>query len=304
MNGQSKLKAVKSLKGSPVSSLTVVTWSSLRAQRKALRAERPNDQFMALVLKGAFRVGRDKENPIRGNLFAAALRELVTHVLHTLAPDDELKRCEWYAQEKDTTGPTRAQRATYISQGGLLPKFVEEELSLDPKATIKPLTDAMSKLNAVTHVKSETVLNDSRKVLNLGAASLEALLNLFESARECRAAVAHKLADHVDQAVLDRLIGDVVQELDELSTHTIVDEHQSEHLSVIEIGAREVKFEVQGTVFVTLQYGSGSDRRRGDGAEIDDAFPYRATVTSKAIAPTVFATEAVDIRVDNSSFYE
>lgn len=280
------------------------SWAALRRLRRALSAERPGDAFIEVMLKGAFRVALDRGNPIRGNLFAGAMRELVTHVLHTLAPDRDVAACDWYALQKDTKGPTRAQRAAYITHGGLLPKFVKDQLGLDPKETSKPLIEAMDRLNRLTHVKRETVLSDGGEIRRLAADALDALLELFSSARECRGEVERELSSYVDQAVLDRLIGDVVQELDELSTHTQIDEHQSEDIEVIEIGPTEISFEVTGTVYVTLLYGSGSDRRRGDGAEIDDSYPYRAVVVSRAATPTVFSEDAVTIEVDNSSFYE
>ena len=51
------------------------------------------------MLEGAFEVGESK-NPIRGNLCAAAIREVTGHVLHTLAPDSRVSNCCWYKQDR------------------------------------------------------------------------------------------------------------------------------------------------------------------------------------------------------------
>ncbi|TIP22597.1 MAG: hypothetical protein E5X92_08280 [Mesorhizobium sp.] len=101
---------------------------------------------MAKVLEGAFDVGCGK-NPIRGNLCAAALRELVSHILHAMAPDEKVLKCVWYSKQPDTNGPTRRQRATFIMQGGLSVEFVTNKLHLDHDETCKPLIDAMNALS-------------------------------------------------------------------------------------------------------------------------------------------------------------
>lgn len=57
-------------------------WADVEDVRRGLIALLPHDKFLKKLCKGAIKVGRDKTNPIRGNLVASALRELATHVLH------------------------------------------------------------------------------------------------------------------------------------------------------------------------------------------------------------------------------
>jgi hypothetical protein len=61
--------------------------------REEQLAKLPLDDFSRLLVRGALRVVADKENPIRLNLFAAAIRELYGHTLHRLAPDEEVQAC-------------------------------------------------------------------------------------------------------------------------------------------------------------------------------------------------------------------
>ena len=84
------------------------------------------DDFSKQVLIGALRVARDPENPIRLNLFSAAIRELFGHTLHVLAPSERVTGCSWYQPHPHTHGPTRRQRAKYATQGGLSDAFVAE----------------------------------------------------------------------------------------------------------------------------------------------------------------------------------
>jgi len=90
------------------------------AERGAEQVERLlPDTFSRLIVDAATRVLRDVDDTIRLNLFAAAVRELVTNVFHGLAPDAEAMVCSWYVNHKITNGPTRLQRAIYIARGSL-----------------------------------------------------------------------------------------------------------------------------------------------------------------------------------------
>lgn len=67
----------------------------------------------------------DAPGPLCFNNFSYALRELLRHVLHRLAPDEQVRACSWFkADESAKSGITRAQRATYAIQGGLSDTFV------------------------------------------------------------------------------------------------------------------------------------------------------------------------------------
>lgn len=52
-------------------------WSQLRKSRRALQARMPKDKFFDTVLEGCCRVGRDRDNPLRGNFVASGLREAI-----------------------------------------------------------------------------------------------------------------------------------------------------------------------------------------------------------------------------------
>lgn len=278
-------------------------WKAVKGLAKGLAARRPGDAFLALVLKGAIRAGRDARNPIRGNLFAAACREALTHLLHVMAPEDEVRACQWFVQAEDTDTVTRAQRADYIARGGLAPKYVEDTLGLSRKEYVRPLNRAIALLNKLTHVKPDTVVDKDKAVLELARDILEAMHALLDAADDCRTAVADALREAVDEQVMDRMISETIAELDELSTHTFVDEIQIEDITVVEIGPAQIHMEVEGTVYVTLQYGSGSDVRNDIGATMDDSYPFEATVIVSSIDPDKFE-EVREPRVDNRSFYE
>jgi hypothetical protein len=90
-----------------------ISWTEVDQAKRDLIGLVPRDRFLKKLCKGAIQTGRDKANPIRGNLVASALRELATHILHSLAREDEVRLCVWFEQAKDTKTVTRGQRALY-----------------------------------------------------------------------------------------------------------------------------------------------------------------------------------------------
>lgn len=279
------------------------TWLALHRKADAIRAELAEEDFAATVLQGALQVGQSS-NPIRGNLCAAALRELAGHVLHSLAPNARVLDCCWYKPEPNTNGPTRQQRATYIVQGGLPIDFVEQSLNLDHTAVCRPLIKAMDELNRATHVREETILSNDRDIRALADTAINSLLHLFEATWACQQEVHRHLADEIDDAVFDGFLSETLQELDELSTHTTFDEHHLDEIRVLSIDNKWIELIVKGKVYVELQYGSNSDLRNDIGAVMSDSYPFSGRMKSKARSPRELDKQTVELSVDTSSFYE
>lgn len=277
--------------------------SDLRKLGQEFLREFPDDAFMSTVLEGALHVG-ESDNPIRGNLCALALRKITSHLLLTLAPDSRVSNCCWFKQEAKTDRPTRKQRATYIVQGGLPFEFVTDTLQLDHDAVSRPLIKAMDRLNKATHVREKTLLTDEAAIRALVDSALNSLIDLFKAARACQQEVHRELASEIHDAVLDTFLSETLQKLDELSTHTLFDYHQTEDIQVLSIDDELIHLKVSGTVYVDLQYGSSSDMRNDMGAVISDSYPYTARLQSKARSPREIIKESVDVSVDNSSFFE
>lgn len=68
---------------------------------------------LIVPLQGA-RLSLNSTNPDRVRHFATSLRELFTHVLHTLAPDNEIKSWSNSPEHFDNGRPTRRARLLYI----------------------------------------------------------------------------------------------------------------------------------------------------------------------------------------------
>lgn len=279
-------------------------WKPINDLRKNITEKLPRDPFLESLLEGAWRVAQDKSNPIRGNLVASALREIFGHIVHSLAPDAEVRKCIWFQQAKDTMTVTRRQKARFIVHAGLPPEFVENRLNVTISEYVDPLLNAFDNLNKATHVRAETIVFKGNDVRRLLIDVMKGLLNLLDAAADARTDLERMVAETMHHAVFESLISETIQELDELSTHTMVDGHFIDTVEVIELNAEQVVYEVTGEVEVELQYGSNSDVRNDIGARIDDSYPYKATVFSRAATPMEIRAEDMELKVDNSSFYE
>jgi len=133
---------------------------------------------------------------------------------------------------------------------------------------------------------------------------LHGLLNLLKIAQNSRAQLKETIADVIHHAIFENLISDAIQELDEISTHTIIDGHYIDAIVVRTLNATEIQYVVAGEVEVELQYGSNSDVRNDNGFRKDDSYPYTAVVNSNPAKPMEIRPNEVTLQVDNSSFYE
>jgi hypothetical protein len=259
---------------------------------------------LKVVLDGCLRVGQDRENPLRGNFLASGLREAIGHVLHSLAPDEAVRACGWFAQAKDTTTVTRQQRASYIVKAGLPDDFVSDTIKIDVHEYTKPLIEVMDGLNKATHVRPDTILSKGTEIRLMARDVLFGIDQLLEAAADSRKAIYQAVADVMHEAVFEKLISETIQELDELSTHTTVEGHQIHGVRVTKLDSVEISYRVTGEVEVELQYGSNSDVENDIGFQQNGSFPYVVTVTCAVAQPMNVRADNLDVTIDNQSFYE
>ncbi|RXT30164.1 hypothetical protein B5P46_01925 [Rhizobium leguminosarum] len=287
--------------------------SSTIALAEQLAAKLP-DEFSRAVLAGSLGVAWDSANPIRANLFAAGIREVVTYVLHLLAPDEAVKACGWYETYREKQKkicekakiefkdqPTRVHRMVYATQGGISDKALEE-LGVDVGDAHKKLRFVVDELSKYTHVRPGTLIQGDDAVAVFMEDTLDAMIRFLGAVWDVRTAIVDVVSEHANDLAGDALTESVVQELDELSTHTMVDEVIADNIQIVKIGPNQLELDVRGTVYVELNYGSGADFRRGDGASMRDKYPFSVKMTAAVtdLKPVI----AGPVRVDNSSFFE
>ncbi|EJL6271789.1 hypothetical protein NMR30_003585 [Vibrio cholerae] len=263
------------------------------------------DGFERNLLDAAF-INLLTENPLRLNNFAYALRELTRHLLHRLAPEGELRSCSWFKPDVSSkNGITRAHRIKFAIQGGLSDFYVTKKLQIDEVDNIsKELVTIINGLSNYTHIEEKTFNSCPHDVESMAERCLAVTQQFVNKINELRTVVAEKLFNDVDQALITRINSDSVVELMEISTHQYVEEIIPETIYVSKIGANYLKIKVKGTIEALLMYGSASDRRRGDGAEIPVSFPVESEMNIQFTPPLGRYIDLDSFHVDISSWYE
>lgn len=233
-----------------------------------------DDQFSGWALEGALRALADNENPLRLNFFSTGMRILFEHLIDTLSPEDEVVRTSWFKAEREDGKPTRGQRVLFAIQGGLSETFVKDELKVDLPPLRTRLLTAFAELSKHVHGNENTIIRGQSEQDIVAERTVAAMGAFLDALRECRDAVLMPIAETLDSAAVDALLSDSMLEVDELAPHFSVDEMYVEDVVVSAIGAEKITYRVTGSVEVTLQWGSNSDVRRGDGAESSQSFPF------------------------------
>lgn len=259
--------------------------------------------FEAALVKAAFD-NLEVPGPLRFNNFGYSLRELLRHVFHRLAPDKSVQQCVWFNPAPTLrAGITRADRAKYMLQGGLSDHFVREILDIEVPPVIRIISTAFETLNKFTHINPETFNLSVAETAARATECLTATSSLINSIGTCRNAVLKNLAAAVDQHLLDEAIADVINELDEIATHYLIDGIYTDSSEVTDIGPKGLSIKVEGSVGVEFQYGSSSDVRNDIGTVVSDSFPFSATARVAFVRPLGTKTKISNFKVDTSAWF-
>lgn len=263
-------------------------------------------RFELNLYEAALRNLSDTDNQLRFNNFAYAMRELSRHFLYRLAPDAEVVKCVWFKNITKAEGKlARSERAAYAVHGGLSEEYVGETLGLDIDEMNKRLKIAIDGLSKYTHIQEDVFGLPAEQVEALAQETTESFAGLFNAIQHCHNDIVYRLHKAIDNAAVEEVLRETIQEIDELATHHFIDE-----ICVTETNIRIthdiIHFSVAGTVEVELQYGSNSDWRRGDGAKIDVSLPFSCQLTCPAADPSEDTLSMVksSLAVDTSRWYE
>ncbi|EHB66078.1 hypothetical protein [Paenibacillus lactis] len=245
----------------------------------------------------------DFEDDMKYNSFGHKFREMMTKVLHRLAPDKDVLACSWYENEHDNK-PTRKQRLLYAIKSGLEDEFIESELEIDLAIVSKRLGKVVSELNKYTHF-GEGAIDVSKEIGEAFVSeSIDFLLQFFSNIDEIRSQIVNAYEDLLNRKITEAIINDVLQEIDVLATHYTVDGNTIDTISVTDIDAHYIYIYIDGFVDVTHQFGSDGDLRRGDGVEFEESYPFTINMEVPVFDPLDIEIETDDIMVDTDKYYD
>jgi len=273
----------------------------MEEQLQALQAK-VEDTFSLKVIDAARRALADGENPLRANFFASAMRTLFEHTMATWAPDPEVKTCSWYKAERDNGEPTRAQRIKFAIHGGFSDDFVAEKLKVDPTTLSKHFLVAVDALSKQVHGREDTIIEERAAQDAFAIQTLQAMLAFFDTALAARAEIVRPIEETLSEAAVGALMEETLQVVDELASHYSLEEVYVDNAKVLRIGAETITYRASGSVNVILQWGSNSDLRRGDGAELSETFPAICDITVPIDDPWDLSMAETEYGVDTSEW--
>ena len=280
-----------------------LTQSTLNDDVARLRAK-AMDKFSKDAVHGAQCALADVGNPLRINFFSTAIRILFEHMMDTLSPVDQVARSSWFQPERNDGKPTRWQRIVFAIQGGFSDSFVKQELKVDPLPLRNRLLATVDELSKHVHGREHSIIVDEAAQNATASATIAAMAAFLDAVHDCRAAVLDPIAEALDDAAVDALLSDSLGEVDELASHYSLNDVDVDRITVHAIGADFIRYRATGSVGVTLQWGSNSDLRRGDGAELDQSFPFCCDIELPLDEPWELALAETTCGVDTSEWTE
>lgn len=215
-----------------------------------------------------------------------------------------MRKCIWWQQKAEDVVPqvTRVERCVYPTQGGLSNHCVRKKLQLDFAQEFNELRDALVRLNGYVHITPEVFQLEDDDIERLALETIEAVAVLMACIQECRAAIGDRLSSAISDATVHQIVGKSLDAVDELATDYSLEQIFVDSHEVTCITSETVHIRVSGSLGLTLQWGSNSDLRRGDGAEVSESFEY----TCEAPSPDPEALEFVvdSLMVDTGDWHE
>lgn len=220
----------------------------------------------------------DHRNKLRLNNFAYAARELIRIYLTSVVDDDEVSNCSWFIGDKNGN-PTRAERMHYAIHRGLDAQTVAEKLGTNPQIVISSLIKNIDLLSKYTHISENTFPTDTCDN-ELALTLLENLSDFLNNIIDAGQDIASFLEKEIVKVIEDGFFNEYFDAIAHLSTHYGIEEVYVTDIWVERFDSENLIFAVEGQLGCSLQWGSNSDIRKGNGAIGGVDIQFSATVKS------------------------
>jgi hypothetical protein len=238
------------------------------------------------------------DNKLRAQHFAVTVRELFGHVLSSRVSDDEVRKCSWYKQDEGANGPTRRQRALYLSRGGLSDDFIRNTLDLDPNEFHQDLGKAFKELSKYTHARPDTIPTEAAEIEEFADRAIRSFAEVFDVIDDVRREIEGRIELSLQDEAASVFIQETIENLNIIASHYTTEGVLFDEAGVLEIGSEFIRYRATGTVDVELQYGGKSDP-----VQIDQTFPFTCTMAAKVSDPFNFLGDMTTMEVDTSSWH-
>ena len=238
-------------------------------------------------------------NPLRFHNFAFSIRELITHIIEKKSPNDKLLQASWYKREHEHYEISRRQRLKYCSQAKISDAYLGEEFLDESNERIDEMLKLYFFLNKYTHI-TEKYMHPSPQEFFLKAKQiLQTATEILNGIHICRDELIRTLEDKIRNAVIDTAVSSMPENLVTIANHAYVDYTEVEEFGITSIDDEYINIYASGTVYVTQEYGSGSD-----GVSLEESYPFTLHMASHLDSPETFEVISEALEVDTSSWYD
>ncbi|MGF1518297.1 MAG: hypothetical protein ACFCVB_10895 [Nodosilinea sp.] len=253
-----------------------------------------NNDFFISIVKSSYSYLDNYNDPFRCNAFGLMIRELVRLVFAELAPDSQVKRASWFIGDNGKV--TRMERYRFGITGHIGDSVIANNPALNSIGTCKDLRKSIDDLNKYAHISPGTSNLHPNTSTELLETIENVILDYARTLSNSRKEVKEQVIQIVQENIFPEIIERFPEELDILSTRTIVREVIIEDVNELDIYNYEAEVILCGTVCVELNWGGSIDD-----ASIDKSFPVEIAIN---LCSSDFSFELTEIEVDDSSWYE
>ncbi|HCU0888977.1 TPA: hypothetical protein OUJ16_002374 [Raoultella ornithinolytica] len=239
-------------------------------------------------------------NTLRFSNFAYAIRELINHVLSRMAPDERVMAAPWFTTNGNNMPTiTRKQQAKYIAQkhipDGLLDTAALQELNNG----IAWFNKNYQSLNYYTHITEESLESHPKVFFEKAKLIIELCNKIFVNFGDMERILTNSIIDEVKDHVNEITRENIPEEVDILSSQTIVDGCSVEFIEPLSITEDYVYLLVRGSIQITRQYGRGDDY-----FSQEDSYPFKFAVSVRASDFKNVQPLIRNVIVDTGSWYD
>ena len=244
------------------------------------------------VLKSAYSHLNNLHDPLRCNIFALLIRELIRIVISRLAPDDLVRQASWCNDERIT----RRSRYRFAVTGMISDTQITKHPKLNASEAVAELVRLNDTLSKYTHISPGTYNATEEQAGNFLHEVEDVVAEYARTLRKTKDEIRDIMWTIVDDSVNQHVLEAVPDELDMLSGQTLVENIHVEHLQEFDTSTLMPTLTGSGVAEIELNYGHGDDHMSSP-----DSYPLTFEVE---IDPETFAVAVIKVDVDTSSFYE
>ncbi|WP_068871010.1 hypothetical protein [Edwardsiella tarda] len=237
-------------------------------------------------------------NPLRFNNFSFSFRALIDIILKRKSPDEKVMKAAWYEQISEERDVTRKQTLKYCAQGGISDEYLGQEYTEILDENISEMIPLYRELSKFTHITEKSLHPNPKEFFENVKCLIEVATEILNSIERCQEEVISTLEEKIRQSVTDMSVYCDSGALSEIASHAYINYTETERIEITSIDDDYIYMSVDGTAYVTQEYGPSRD-----GVSFDEEYPFSLSLRSHIESPETLEVVSDELELDTSSWY-